>query len=452
LMPQFYNGVTRLALSIDGSGGGEMSAAVLFGSLSNELFDGEPQKVVFGHCLSDCAGTGSNINAVQAVEVTSDLKEINDEEFACNGGAFFWVALHDFDGAWSDAVVAEVSKTSGCSAGGNTTTTLATDTTSTTTTTVVPPATTATATTTEDPDEPPDTSTTSTTKEPPSTTTLATSTTTTTLATSTTTTSNELVVDRQSRCGISELDAREQCKNTCEDAGDCQPGEYCWSPHENYCESIPQRTYINPVQSGIWTRCGPTGLEAEVYARTFCGEPCTWQCSNLGETCIGIHSNYCGSEYTTDDGGPTTTAATTPITTTTTTTTESSPATTTDGGPTTTTTPATPNGSTVVLVLDSSLRCGSSELQAREECGDICALNEDCPSEQLCFGTHPNFCGSFPQRIYTNPIQSTVNRCGKTKEMAQTFCGEPCTSQCSNPEESCHVLNSNWCGSSYNGN
>lgn len=45
LMPQFYNGVTRPALGIDGSGGGEMSAASLFGSLSNELFDAEPNKV-----------------------------------------------------------------------------------------------------------------------------------------------------------------------------------------------------------------------------------------------------------------------------------------------------------------------------------------------------------------------------------------------------------------------
>merc|ERR1712028_110969 len=33
----------------------------------------------------------------------------------CNGGAFFWVALHDINGAWSDAVGAEVRKTAGCS-------------------------------------------------------------------------------------------------------------------------------------------------------------------------------------------------------------------------------------------------------------------------------------------------------------------------------------------------
>merc|ERR1712085_114164 len=206
--------------------------------------------------------------------------------------------------------------------------------------------------------------------------------------------------------------------------------------------------YINPVQSSQWTRCGPTGLQAEVYARTFCGEPCTWQCTNPGETCVGIHSNYCGSAYTTDDGGPTTT---------TTTTTESPPATTTAVSSTTaaTTTPASPPtntvGNTVDLILNSSSRCGSSEVQAREECGNVCDDNADCPSGQICFGTHPNFCGSIPQRIYTNPVQSVVgNRCGHTREMAQTFCGAPCTSQCSNPGESCHVVNGNWCGSSYN--
>lgn len=209
-------------------------------------------QVVFGHCISDCGGTGSNINAAQAVQVTSDLKESDGGAFACNGGAFFWVALHDAGGAWSDAVVAEVSKTAGCSAEGNVTTTQATGTTGATattttttsaTTTVGPdepsPATTTTfattttsTTTTAGPDEPPLTTTTSVTQAPPSTTTLA---------TSTTTTSNELVVDSQPRCGTSELDAREHCKNTCVHSGDCQSGEHCYGVHQN-CKP---RVYIS---------------------------------------------------------------------------------------------------------------------------------------------------------------------------------------------------------------
>ena len=72
-------------------------------------------QVVFGHCISDCQGTGSNISAEQAVQVTADLKTVYDGEFVCNGGAFFWVALHDQGGAWSDPVMAEVRKTAGCS-------------------------------------------------------------------------------------------------------------------------------------------------------------------------------------------------------------------------------------------------------------------------------------------------------------------------------------------------
>jgi len=119
LMPQFYNGVTRPGLDgVDGTGAGAMSAAVMFSSLANDLFDQEPHKVVFGFCISDCSGTGSNISSDAAVEVMSDLKTYNNDEFMCNGGAFFWVASHDSNGLWSDNMVQEVSLTAGCSVGG----------------------------------------------------------------------------------------------------------------------------------------------------------------------------------------------------------------------------------------------------------------------------------------------------------------------------------------------
>ena len=46
LMPQFYNGVTRPAADgVAGTGSGAMSAAVIFSSLSNDLFDSQPSKV-----------------------------------------------------------------------------------------------------------------------------------------------------------------------------------------------------------------------------------------------------------------------------------------------------------------------------------------------------------------------------------------------------------------------
>lgn len=124
LMPQFYNGVSRPALDgIDGTGSGSMSAATLFDMLANDMFNEEPNKVMFGFCISECSGTGSNVNANQAVKVLSDLKTINGGEFNCNGGAFFWVAQHDVGGTWSDVVLGEVRQTAGCSNTASTTST-----------------------------------------------------------------------------------------------------------------------------------------------------------------------------------------------------------------------------------------------------------------------------------------------------------------------------------------
>ena len=45
-MPQFYNGATRPAIDgVDKSGAGALSAAVMFSSLANDMFDSEPNKV-----------------------------------------------------------------------------------------------------------------------------------------------------------------------------------------------------------------------------------------------------------------------------------------------------------------------------------------------------------------------------------------------------------------------
>jgi len=51
--------------------------------LANDIFNFEPEKVVFGFCISDCSGTGSNTNATQAVEVLQELKAYNNNEFQC---------------------------------------------------------------------------------------------------------------------------------------------------------------------------------------------------------------------------------------------------------------------------------------------------------------------------------------------------------------------------------
>ena len=109
----------------------------------------------------------------------------------------------------------------------------------------------------------------------------ATVTTNTTTSSATTTTSatsispsyppGELILNDTPRCGTTELDARENCKPTCQTDADCpQTNEFCWHTHANYCGSIPQRMYEDPVQSPVVTRCGVS----EELARTFCGEPC----------------------------------------------------------------------------------------------------------------------------------------------------------------------------------
>mmetsp|Transcript_21373 Transcript_21373/g.43482 ORF Transcript_21373/g.43482 Transcript_21373/m.43482 type:complete len:523 (+) Transcript_21373:702-2270(+) len=113
LMPQFYNGITRPV--IDGfanAGTGSVSTASVYTDLANDLFDFEPEKVVFGFCISDCSASNSNANAAQAVTVLQELKSYNNNEFQCNGGAFFWVAANDPDGSWATAVSAETS--TGC--------------------------------------------------------------------------------------------------------------------------------------------------------------------------------------------------------------------------------------------------------------------------------------------------------------------------------------------------
>lgn len=147
LMPQFYNGYTRPTMGLDNASG-SISVATLFSALSNDLFEREPHKVrgylhmwciftfpprylfewtpfrsdrthspkvVFGFCISDCPGFG--VSGEVAVQIMKDLKAYNDGEFACNGGAFFWVALRDVNGFWSDLLVEELSATSGCSNG-----------------------------------------------------------------------------------------------------------------------------------------------------------------------------------------------------------------------------------------------------------------------------------------------------------------------------------------------
>jgi len=112
LMPQYYNGDTRPSVDgIDGTGTGKISALSHYSNLVEDLFQGDATKMIFGFCISDCGGTGSNANGAQAATVMNDLRDY----YECNGGAFFWVAHHDTNGHWSSTIDVAIQTSSGCS-------------------------------------------------------------------------------------------------------------------------------------------------------------------------------------------------------------------------------------------------------------------------------------------------------------------------------------------------
>jgi len=114
LMPQYYNGVTRPALDgVDGTGNGGMSALSHYTTIVDGIFGGDARRMVFGFCISDCSGTGSNASGAQASTVMTDLAKT----YPCNGGGFFWVVQHDTGGSWSMPVSSTINNLSstGCS-------------------------------------------------------------------------------------------------------------------------------------------------------------------------------------------------------------------------------------------------------------------------------------------------------------------------------------------------
>ncbi|KAJ9463162.1 hypothetical protein DIPPA_30791 [Diplonema papillatum] len=104
IMVQYYNGITRP------NTGGFEAAKYHYDNVVSYLFTGDAKKVVFGFCISDCSGTGSNIGSAAAVQVMTDLARSH----RCNGGAGFWVALHDVSGSWSAPMASYLSGHNGC--------------------------------------------------------------------------------------------------------------------------------------------------------------------------------------------------------------------------------------------------------------------------------------------------------------------------------------------------
>jgi len=108
LMPQYYNGIIRPLVN----GMGPRSPGLAhYNTIKDSIFNGDPTKIIFGFCISDCSGTGTNTNAGQAVAIMSELEQTHE----CNGGVFFWVAAHDINGEWSSEVGDAIAPNVGCS-------------------------------------------------------------------------------------------------------------------------------------------------------------------------------------------------------------------------------------------------------------------------------------------------------------------------------------------------
>ena len=93
---------------------------------------------------------------------------------------------------------------------------------------------------------------------------------------------DDLVLNASPWCGFSDLDARESCKVVYVTDADYDSEKFCWIVHANYCGSIPQRLYEDPVQLPVVRRC----VVLEETTRTL--EPCSWQYSKPGEQCIAV--------------------------------------------------------------------------------------------------------------------------------------------------------------------
>ena len=114
LLPQHYNGITKAHVDgLTGTGAGSMSGLTHYSTLVEEIYDGDATRVLYGFCISDCSGTGSNVNKGQAKTIMEDLSTY----FPCNGGAFFWVSAHDTGASWSTHVNTAIQPNSGCSSG-----------------------------------------------------------------------------------------------------------------------------------------------------------------------------------------------------------------------------------------------------------------------------------------------------------------------------------------------
>lgn len=95
------------------------------------------------------------------------------------------------------------------------------------------------------------------------------------------------------RCGITETDARSNCKPKCNHRVQCNKGEECWGVQLNYCNTFEEGTHpicTDLTLANTVSRCGFD----ETSARGFCGSTCESNddCPG-GEFCFPVLENLC---------------------------------------------------------------------------------------------------------------------------------------------------------------
>jgi hypothetical protein len=104
-------------------------------------------------------------------------------------------------------------------------------------------------------------------------------------------------------------------------------------------------------------------------------------------------------------------------------------------------------------VLSTAPRCGATEADARGNCHKTCTSDNDCSDmpegQQTCRSVHTNYCGSKPQPEECNATAPKGGfRCGTSELMARETCGQSCSnnSECSGAGgEYCYAVHSNLC-------
>jgi len=98
-------------------------------------------------------------------------------------------------------------------------------------------------------------------------------------------------VSNSPRCGVSEIDARGNCRQECSNDSHCPIGQWCWIVHGNYCDYKPKKPSTCTSGPKNEFRCGIS----EIMARETCGQPCLPDlgCSVDGEHCYQLILNFC---------------------------------------------------------------------------------------------------------------------------------------------------------------